>query len=431
MSKRGFGSCLWCIVGDFNTVRRQDERKRVIGEYGARDMEEFNLFIRDMELIDIPLVGKRFTWFKSDDSMMSRLDRVLVSESWSAQWGVGYVEVIPRDVSDHCPLILNHKVLNWGPKPFRFNNYWLSHSGIEGVVGSAWEKQVQGTWVAQRLRGKLLNVKNALKKWNVNVFGNVDTKIKSLTKELKEMDAKNEDYFLAESKRSRQKNKLSLLAQKARVCWGKYGDLNSKYFHACIRGMQQRNQIIALKITRSWLRPRLSLVGFPVLSNAQNARLVGDFTEEEVSCLIRESGGDKSPGLDGFNFAFLKRFWPLIKVDVMDLLAEFHTNLKVPKALLSYFVTLVPKVPCPQGMTDFHPISLLRCLYKIISKVLANKLRGILPSIILENQSAFIPGRHMLDSVLVAAEAIDYAQKYKKPIFVMKIYYEKAYDSVE
>nr|KYP74905.1 hypothetical protein KK1_007599 [Cajanus cajan] len=93
MSKRGFGSCLWCIVGDFNTVRRQDERKRVIGEYGARDMEEFNLFIRDMELIDIPLVGKRFTWFKSDDSMMSRLDRVLVSESWSAQWGVGYVEV--------------------------------------------------------------------------------------------------------------------------------------------------------------------------------------------------------------------------------------------------------------------------------------------------------------------------------------------------
>nr|KYP74932.1 Transposon TX1 uncharacterized [Cajanus cajan] len=394
MSKRGFGSCLWCIVGDFNTVRRQDERKRVIGEYGARDMEEFNLFIRDMELIDIPLVGKRFTWFKSDDSMMSRLDRVLVSESWSAQWGVGYVEVIPRDVSDHCPLILNHKVLNWGPKPFRFNNYWLSHSGIEGVVGSAWEKQVQGTWVAQRLRGKLLNVKNALKKWNVNVFGNVDTKIKSLTKELKEMDAKNEDYFLAESKRSRQKNKLSLLAQKARVCWGKYGDLNSKYFHACIRGMQQRNQIIALKISermveevyeikevvrsyfeehfkaRSWLRPRLSLVGFPVLSNAQNARLVGDFTEEEVSCLIRESGGDKSPGLDG-------------------------------------------------------------CLYKIISKVLANKLRGILPSIILENQSAFIPGRHLLDSVLVAAEAIDYAQKYKKPIFVMKIYYEKAYDSVE
>nr|KYP50896.1 hypothetical protein KK1_027251 [Cajanus cajan] len=122
MSKRGFGSCLWCIVGDFNTVRRQDERNGVIGEYGVRDMEEFNSFIRDMELIDIPLVGKRFTWFKSYGSMMR------------------YVEVIPRDVFDHCPLILNHKVLNWGPKPFRFNNCWLSHSGIEGVVRSTWEK---------------------------------------------------------------------------------------------------------------------------------------------------------------------------------------------------------------------------------------------------------------------------------------------------
>nr|KYP50184.1 hypothetical protein KK1_028074 [Cajanus cajan] len=203
-------------------------------------MEEFNLIIRDMELIDLPLVGKRFTWFKSDGSMMSRLDRVLVSER--------YVEVIPRDVSDHCPLILNHKVLNWGPKPFRFNNCWLSHSGIEGVVRSAWEKQVQGTWAAQRLRGKLLNVKNTLKE----VFGNVDTKIKSLTKELKELDAKNEDYFLVESERIRQKelvdaiwcarrNKLSLLSQKARVRCGKYGDLNSKYFHACITGRQRRN----------------------------------------------------------------------------------------------------------------------------------------------------------------------------------------------
>ncbi|XP_020237260.1 uncharacterized protein LOC109816599 [Cajanus cajan] len=84
MSKRGFGSCLWCIVGDFNTVRRLDERKGGIGDYGAWDMEDFNSFVRDMELIDVPLVGKRFTWFRSDGSMMSRLDRVLVSESWSA-----------------------------------------------------------------------------------------------------------------------------------------------------------------------------------------------------------------------------------------------------------------------------------------------------------------------------------------------------------
>nr|KYP32205.1 Putative ribonuclease H protein At1g65750 family [Cajanus cajan] len=368
MSKRGFGSCLWCIVGDFNTVRRLEERKGGFGDHGARDMEEFNSFITEMELIDVPLVGKRFTWFRSDGSIMSRLDRVLVSESWSAHWGAGFVKVIPRDVSDHCPLILNHKVLNWGPKPFRFNNCWLSHCGIEGVVRSAWEKQVQGPWAAQRLRSKLLNVKNALKKWNIEVF------------------ERNRQKELVAGIWSARRNKLTLLAQKARIRWGKYGDQNSKYFHACIRGRQRRNQIVALKMgermveevheikqvvwsyfdehfkARSWLRPRLSLAGFPVVSNEQNARLVGDFTEEEV---------------------------------------------------------------------NFRPISLLGCLYKIISKVLVNRLRGILPSIISENQSAFIPGRHLLDSFLVASEAIDYAQKYKKQIFVMKIDYEKAYDSVE
>ncbi|XP_020205375.1 uncharacterized protein LOC109790601 [Cajanus cajan] len=184
-----------------------------------------------MELIDVSLVGQRFTWFRSDGSMMSRLDRVLVSESWSAHWGARFVEVILRDVSDHCPLILNHKVLNWGPKSFRFNNCWLSHCGIERVVRSAWEKQVRGSWAAQRIRGNLLNVKNALKKWNIEVFGNVDTTIKSLTNELKELDAKNEEYVLVESERSKEKeledgiwcarrNKLTLLAQKARIRWG-------------------------------------------------------------------------------------------------------------------------------------------------------------------------------------------------------------------
>nr|KYP74009.1 hypothetical protein KK1_006677 [Cajanus cajan] len=92
----------------------------------------------------------------------------------------------------------------------------------------------------------------------------------------------------------------------------------------------------------------------------------------------------------------------------MDLLAEFHTNLNVLKALLSYFVALVPKVPCLQGMNDFRPISLLGCLYKIIYKVLVNRLHGILPSLISENQSTFIPSKHMLDSFLVIAEAIDF-----------------------
>ena len=82
-------------------------------------------------------------------------------------------------------------------------------------------------------------------------------------------------------------------------------------------------------------------------------------------------------------------------------------------------------------MCDFRPISFLGCPYKIISKFLANRMHCVLPSLISECQYAFVLSKNMLDSFLVTNETIDYAQKYNKRVFVLKIDYKKAYDSVE
>ena len=82
------------------------------------------------------------------------------------------------------------------------------------------------------------------------------------------------------------------------------------------------------------------------------------------------------------------------------------------------------------GLNDFRPISLIGCIYKIIAKVLAGRLRGVMKYLIEENQSAFVGGRFMLDGVVIENEVVDDVKKRKKPCCLFKIDFEKAYDSV-
>lgn len=90
MSYRGFGEGLWCIVGDFNVVRSPAERKgtyRAVDDEGRELRRGFNQFIKDLELADLPLLGRKFTWYRSNGSTMSRLDRFLLSNNWLVRWG--------------------------------------------------------------------------------------------------------------------------------------------------------------------------------------------------------------------------------------------------------------------------------------------------------------------------------------------------------
>lgn len=119
--KESFLEGEWCIGGDFN-----------------QDMQSFNIFIGDMELIDVPPVGKKFTWFCSGNISMSRLDRFLLSESLVRLWEVQGLWVGQRDISDHCLIWLLSSSKNWGPKPFRFNNCWIEHEQFKNFIQKEW-----------------------------------------------------------------------------------------------------------------------------------------------------------------------------------------------------------------------------------------------------------------------------------------------------
>ena len=86
------------------------------------EITEFNNFIDESQLIDVPLIGNKFTWFSPDGKAMSKLDRFLFSEGILNTWGIDNQKVLQRDISDHYPIVLSANNINWGPKPFKVNN---------------------------------------------------------------------------------------------------------------------------------------------------------------------------------------------------------------------------------------------------------------------------------------------------------------------
>jgi hypothetical protein len=92
---------------------------------------------------------------------------------------------------------------------------------------------------------------------------------------------------------------------------------------------------------------------------------------EEIEDVVRSCDGNKSLGPDGFNFAFIKEFWSLMRGEVRIMFDQFHGNAILPKGVLSYFLALIPKINSPESLGDYRPISLLGCIYKLLSKVLA------------------------------------------------------------
>jgi len=115
----------------------------------------------------------------------------------------------------------------------------------------------------------------------------------------------------------------------------------------------------------------------------------------------------------------------------MQFKVEFHRNGKLSKGVNETFIALILKITSPQKLSDFRPISLVGCLYKVLAKVLANRLRNVITSVVSDSQSAFIKGKQILDGILIANEVVDEARCMGKEFLLFKVDFEKAYDSVD
>jgi hypothetical protein len=177
------------------------------------------------------------------------------------------------------------------------------------------------------------------------------------------------------------------------------------------------------------------LVGMESRITAEmNEHLLQPCTPEEVSQALQHMGPLKAPGPDGFSADFYQQNWGIVGDEVCRAISKFISIGVMDLEINATHIVLVPKKPKPTSVSDFRPISLCNVIYKLTSKVLANRLKGVLPFIILANQSAFIPGRLISDNILAAYETLHSMETHhwgKVGYVAVKLDMSKAYNRVE
>ena len=303
--------------------------------------------------------------------------------------------------------------------------------------------------------------------WNQNVVGNIPKKIAKKRRVLNSITTIDQ-----QSNRGAKINQLrkeindlldskeTIWRQRSKVHLYKEGDKNTKFFHARASERRKKNSILGLwnedgvwceskesitttiiayfeKIYTTSSPTRINEVTNAIprrVTNEMNSKLTKTFTSEEVLKALQQLHPTKAPGPDGTSAIFFHNYWDIAGPNIINMVLNvLNSNLSMTD-INKTNISLIPKTNQPTKMTEFRPISLCNTTYKIISKVLANRLKDILPNIISKNQSAFTPNRLIMNNVLVAFEFMHYLnhkKEGKENYMSIKLDMSKAFDRVE
>ncbi|GKB57250.1 RNA-directed DNA polymerase, eukaryota [Tanacetum coccineum] len=335
--------------------------------FSHRQSGIFNEFISNSSLIDIPLGGYNFTWTNKLGTKMSKLDRFLISESFHEVFPHVTGIVLEKGALDHRPIIL--KELEHLKLVIR---EWIKSKKAESNKIKR-EHQLRLSSIDPKVdQGNVSESDLLLRRDSIKILGDINR-----------LDAKD-------------------MAQKSKVKWAIEGDENTSFFYGMLKKKRRK------RFQRSHgIPPSLGGDMPNRLSSTQSDFLKHQISRDEIKKVMWDCGGDRAPGPDGFTFKFITTFWDLIEDDII--------RFKVSNAKFVF---------------DFRPISLIGCQYKIIGKILVNRLSKVIGSVISPEQSAFIKGRNILDGPLILNEVMAWIRKRKQALMVFKVDFEKAFDSL-
>jgi len=406
----------WICMGDFNTISSSDDK------LGGRPFDHFsfnpiNEFMDSFGMVDLGFSGNPFTWSnhrQGFDLIKERLDRSIANNQWIHFFPNYSITHLPAHNSDHNPLLLDTSIpLPSLPRPFRFEEFWTRDPTCGIVVEEAWSSLITGS-PSYCLAKKLKLTKSAIKQWNKLYFGDIKTKVDNNLALLDtaqqapptdsnlalELHLQNLLYIYLQQEES-------LWKQKSRELWLTTTDLNTRFFHTSTLIRRRRNSINLLQSPQGgWLSDRsaigdcfitnfkllftsshpspnelLSLFD-PVISDEDNLHLGSLPTESEIFASLKSLGRTKAPGPDGFTALFYVKYWDYIKNTVLLAIGNFFQNNHLLREQNHTLIALIPKRLGASSVHHYRPISLCNIIYKIISKLLANRLKPLLSKVI-------------------------------------------------
>ncbi|GJW16088.1 RNA-directed DNA polymerase, eukaryota, reverse transcriptase zinc-binding domain protein [Tanacetum coccineum] len=375
-------------MGYFNEVRKKDKRfGSVFNVHGAN---AFNLFISIAGLEEVPLGGCSYTWYHKSASKMSKLDRFLISGSLMNSCPNISVITLKRFLSDYRPILMRESHYDYGPVSFWFFHYWFEIKGFDKVVEDSWKEAVVVEPNAMtKLMKKLKHLKEKFRLWNKeNMMSSINRK-RTLKSDLADLDLiidkgcgdveiVNKRANVVKSLQELENLQSLEAAQKSKIKWAIEGDENSKYYHRILNKKRSQLAIRGILVDGNWIdSPHLVKQEF--LSHFKNY-----FDHPQDSRLQ-------------LDLNFPNTLQPDQIIDMECDVSKYEIKRAFPKGSNSSFITLIPKTRDANMVNDFRPISLIGSMYKIIAKILANRLVLVLGDLVNEVQSAFIADRQILD----------------------------------
>lgn len=468
----------WMLMGDYNEILEGEEHSGF--ENSPRlplGMRDFQDMVRDCKLLDMSFQGPRFTWCNKREQglICKKLDRVLVNEEW-LKGSPTYCVFEAGGCSDHLRCRIQLEIDQQKKrKPFKFTNAIANMEEFVPLVEEQWKDQeplYHSTSAMFRLTKYLKALKQPLRALSKNELGDLSKRTREAylilcTKQKETLEntavvAIQEESIAYEKWHRLAELEEEYLKQKSKVHWLDVGDGNNTFFHNSAKIREIRNAIYEVqredgtiaKTTEdvkeeagnffkgfmefqpqdyegATVERLRELLGFQC-SQIDCAKLEREVTGEEIKDVLFKMARNKSPGPDGFTTEFFKGAWEIIVRDVVVAIQSFFIKGFLPKGLNSTILSLIPKKEEAKMMKDYRPISCCNVLYKVISKIIAKRLKSILPKCITWNQSAFIKDRLLMENVLLATELVkDYHKDSVTPRCAMQMDISKAFDSVQ
>jgi len=379
------------------------------------------------------------------------------------------VKALDRAPSDHNPLVINSgDNICFGKKRFRFEKWWLEKESFRDMVEKAWNTPCSSTKSIDRWQFKIRTFRRMIRGWAANEIAQLNRTKAALSEEFSRLETLAEDgnFTLADSQAlhsiENQLGKIWALEeiksrQRSRDRNILEGDKNTAYFQAMANYRSRKKRIDCLQDPACLVYDQKGMMKVAVdfykelfakeensgvrlgssfwedvdkVTPEENSSLIAPFTEAEIKEAVFSCYAEGAPGPDGLSFLFYQKFWNLIKADLIDMFNDFFKGDLDLSRLNFSLVTLIPKVGDATNMKQFRPISLLNCSFKIFSKLLTIRLGPISQRIVNNSQSAFIKGKYILESVVVAHELVHSLNKSGEQGVILKLDFEKAYDRV-